>query len=154
MEQGVAKKVLYIEDEKAFFKVVASKLEETGFEVIGAGDGEKGVEVAIKEQPAVVIVDIMLPGIDGWAVVRELRRDPWGINVPIIMLTSLTAQKPVDDPITQSTIYLEKTGWNLEDVAKIVNDAYEVYSYYQTSGEDKINIVELTGKIKQRMGLQ
>ncbi|MDO5026272.1 MAG: response regulator transcription factor [Tissierellia bacterium] len=79
-------KILLVEDELAIRKFTRINLERAGFDVIEAGTGEEGVELAFKENPDIVILDIMLPGIDGYEVCKILRTQIPGIG--IIMLTA------------------------------------------------------------------
>lgn len=82
----MSQKILLVEDEVAIRKFTKINLERAGFEVIEAGTGEEGVELAFKEDPDIVILDIMLPGIDGYEVCKILRTQKPGIG--IIMLTA------------------------------------------------------------------
>ena len=79
------KKALVIEDDKNIAELLRLYLEKDGFEVIIAGDGGKGLQLATDEHPDVVLLDIMLPVMDGWQVCRELRKT---MKMPIIMLTA------------------------------------------------------------------
>ena len=79
------KKALVIEDDKNIAELLRLYLEKDGFEVIIAGDGGKGLQLATDEHPDVVLLDIMLPVMDGWQVCREIRTSS---DVPIIMLTA------------------------------------------------------------------
>ena len=79
------KKPLVIEDDKNIAELLRLYLEKDGFEVIIAGDGGKGLQLATDEHPDVVLLDIMLPVMDGWQVCREIRTSS---DVPIIMLTA------------------------------------------------------------------
>lgn len=78
-------RILIIEDEPGLRNVVRAYLERAGFEVSEASSGEEGLEMARTENPALVILDLMLPGMPGEAVCRALREDS---SVPIIMLTA------------------------------------------------------------------
>jgi len=79
--------ILMIEDDELIAEPVCQELTDAGFDVLLAGDGEKGLELALRENPDLVLLDIMLPVLDGWEVCRRLRkRSP----VPILMLTALT----------------------------------------------------------------
>ncbi|MCA9392215.1 response regulator [candidate division WWE3 bacterium] len=152
--QGEGKSVLFVEDERAYRKVVVPRLVAEGMGVIEADTGESGVKLGLAQHPEVVIIDIMLPGMDGWEVLRRIREDKeWGYNVPVILLTSLTAQKPPEDIVNQTTIYLEKTAWDLNDIVRVVKEAASVCDYYKSAGKTDWDLVEVTGKIKQRMGL-
>lgn len=77
--------VLIIEDDKKTASLVAIYLEREGFQTIVAYDGQQGLEMARRQHPILVILDLMLPGIDGWEVCRQLRRSS---DVPILMLTA------------------------------------------------------------------
>lgn len=79
------KKALVIEDDKNIAELLRLYLEKDGFEVSIAPDGGKGLQLAENEHPDVVLLDIMLPVMDGWQVCREIRRTS---QVPIIMLTA------------------------------------------------------------------
>ncbi|NLY21064.1 MAG: response regulator transcription factor [Tissierellia bacterium] len=79
-------KVLLVEDEEAIRKFVKINLEREGYDVIEAGSGEEGIEKAMSEEPDIVVLDVMLPGIDGFQVCRELRSEKESLG--IIMLTA------------------------------------------------------------------
>ena len=79
------KKALVIEDDKNIAELLRLYLEKDGFDVSIAADGGKGLQLAEDESPDVVLLDIMLPVMDGWQVCREIRRSS---QVPIIMLTA------------------------------------------------------------------
>lgn len=77
--------ILIVEDDKNTSKLVATYLEKEGFSTIAAYDGERALELARLKQPGFVILDIMLPKMDGWEICRELRKFS---DVPILMLTA------------------------------------------------------------------
>jgi two-component system phosphate regulon response regulator PhoB len=81
-------KILIVEDERDIADLIGFNLQRNGYEVLKAHDGISGTEVALRERPALIILDIMLPGRDGYAVFRELRRDSRTANTPVIMLTA------------------------------------------------------------------
>lgn len=81
-------RILIIEDERDIADLVGFNLERAGYEALKAHDGIVGTQMALKERPDLVILDLMLPGRDGFAVFRELRRDPRTAKVPVIMLTA------------------------------------------------------------------
>lgn len=80
-----ANPILIIEDDRNIASLVATYLEREGFRTVTAYDGEKALQLARRYQPIIVILDLMLPKLDGWAVCRELRRES---DVPILMLTA------------------------------------------------------------------
>ncbi|NGZ74341.1 response regulator transcription factor [Saccharibacillus alkalitolerans] len=78
--------ILIVEDEEAIARVLAAYLKKAGFEVERAADGLRAMERFEETQPALVLLDIMLPGIDGWELLAEIRRRG---SCPVIMLTAL-----------------------------------------------------------------
>jgi len=85
MGQGDEKTVLVIEDDPNTAALVALYLEREGFRPVGAADGEKGLALADEQAPDLVILDLMLPKMDGWEVCRRLRQKS---DVPVIILTA------------------------------------------------------------------
>src|SRR3712207_3008637 len=83
--QGVTRKILVVDDEPSLQKMLAHALEREGFQVQGAGDGEEALEVFRAYEPHLIILDIMLPKLDGTEVCRRIRAQS---DVPIIMLTA------------------------------------------------------------------
>ncbi len=81
-------KILVVDDEPDALEVLGFKLKESGFLPVFAPDGERAVAMARSERPALVILDLMLPKIDGLEVCRILRRDPTTSAIPILMLTA------------------------------------------------------------------
>ena len=81
-------KVLVVDDEPATRLLCRVNLEAEGMEVIEAGDGITGLEMARSEHPDVVLLDVMMPALDGWGVAEELLKDPKTAGIPIIFLTA------------------------------------------------------------------
>lgn len=81
-------KVLIVEDEENLARNLAEKLRAEGFTVFTSGDGEDGLERVRGEHPDLIILDIMLPKLDGLSLCRIVRRDPATAHIPIIMLTA------------------------------------------------------------------
>lgn len=81
----MAKKILVVDDEQKIVEICRDYLHAAGFEVIQANDGLIGLTMARREQPDLVVLDLMLPGMDGLDVCRQLRREG---SIPIIMLTA------------------------------------------------------------------
>jgi len=78
-------RILVVDDEVEIVRILRGYLERAGFQVLSAYSGSEALRVAHQEEPALVILDLMLPGMDGWDVCRALRRDS---DIPIIMLTA------------------------------------------------------------------
>ncbi|MGH2636803.1 MAG: response regulator [Actinomycetota bacterium] len=81
--------VLVVDDEEAIAEAVRARLESEGYRVLVADDGPQALETADREQPDLVVLDLMLPGMDGLEVCKALQRDRW---VPVLMLTARTEE--------------------------------------------------------------
>jgi two-component system, cell cycle response regulator DivK len=83
-------RVLLVEDNEDNFELVRFLLERAGFEVLAGHDGQEALELARKELPDLVLMDLSLPGIDGWTAARELKDDPNTSHIPLVALTAHT----------------------------------------------------------------
>ncbi len=82
------KRVLVIEDNQENLRLITYVLRRNGYEVIPCGTGEEGIDLATRENPFFIILDINLPGMDGLEVAREIRKSEVSQNIPIIAITS------------------------------------------------------------------
>jgi DNA-binding response OmpR family regulator len=83
-------RVLVIDDDPALVRMVSVALAHHGFETVEAGDGEAGLAAARARVPDVILSDVMMPRMDGWALVEKLRSEPELAAIPVIFLTALT----------------------------------------------------------------
>lgn len=81
-------RILIVDDEEDIIDVIRFNLEREGYDVISVGTGEKGLDAVERHNPDLIVLDLMLPGIDGIDVCKELKRDPVTKNIPVIMLTA------------------------------------------------------------------
>lgn len=81
----MAKKILIVEDEKDIANIIEFNLQRAGFETIETGDGNEGLRMALEQAPDLILLDVMLPGLDGFEICRRVREQS---QVPIIMLTA------------------------------------------------------------------
>ncbi len=81
-------KILYIEDNEQNYYLVQFILKSQGFEVLWAKDGKEGIEQAAETRPDIILLDIQLPVIDGYAVAKAIRKNVQLVNIPIVALTS------------------------------------------------------------------
>jgi DNA-binding response OmpR family regulator len=81
--------ILVVDDEEAIAEAVKARLDSEGFNTLTAGDGPAAIELAREHHPDLVVLDLMLPGMDGLEVCKELQRDEW---VPVLMLTAKTEE--------------------------------------------------------------
>ncbi len=81
-------KILYVEDNDDNVYMLSRRLKRKGFEVIVAGDGEQGVAMARTEAPALILMDLSLPVLDGWEATQRLKASPDTAGIPIIALSA------------------------------------------------------------------
>ena len=84
------KRILLIEDNELNRDMLSRRLQKRGYEVVMAADGETGVAMAQAEAPGLILMDVSLPGIDGWEATRRLRAAPDTRHIPIVALTAYT----------------------------------------------------------------
>jgi DNA-binding response OmpR family regulator len=85
---GTARRVLVIDDERAIRLLCRVNLAASGMEVLEAADGRAGLDLARNERPDLVLLDVMMPDVDGWTVARELAADEETREIPVVFLTA------------------------------------------------------------------
>ncbi|OGH92124.1 MAG: hypothetical protein A2534_02895 [Candidatus Magasanikbacteria bacterium RIFOXYD2_FULL_39_9] len=114
-------KVLIVEDEEALLAVLAKKFTIEKFKVFEASNGQAGLEQALRHHPDIILLDILMPVMDGMTVLKKLRQDSWGKSVPIIMLTNLSDEKKEAEAAKEGCYdYFIKADWNIDDLVKKV----------------------------------
>ncbi len=83
-----ASQILYVEDNEDNVYMLTRRLKKKGFEIAVAGDGAAGIEMAQSLRPALILMDLSLPVIDGWEATRRLKADDATRNIPVIALTA------------------------------------------------------------------
>ncbi|MBI3018914.1 MAG: response regulator [Deltaproteobacteria bacterium] len=84
----MAKKILLVDDEKDLVVTIQLLLEAKGYMVVSANDGLSGLEKAKKEKPDLILLDVMMPHLNGYQLCREIKKDPHLKNTPVVMLTA------------------------------------------------------------------
>lgn len=82
------KKILFMDDEPDQITMVSLRLAKNGYSVVSAADGEEGLKKAVEEKPDLILMDVLMPGLDGFEVCRRLRKDPRTRHIPIISTTA------------------------------------------------------------------
>ena len=115
------KKILIIEDEPDIREAMAEAVGDAGFTVLTAENGAVGYETAIAEEPDLILLDIVMPVMDGHTTLKKLREHPWGRHAKVVMLTSMDDVRNVASAHESSiTDYLIKPHSSLEEiVAKV-----------------------------------
>lgn len=120
------KKILIVEDEKMILDALKKKLESSGFEVDMAIDGEEGLRKSLEGDPDLVLLDIILPKMDGMTMLDKLRNEEKGKDIPVIILTNLDADTEFEESREKGVNdYLIKTNWTLDDVVKKIRERLE-----------------------------
>jgi len=85
---GMAKKILAVDDERAIVRLVQVNLERQGYQVVTAFDGKEALEKVESERPDLIVLDVMMPYMDGFEVLQNLKKNPNTRDIPVIMLTA------------------------------------------------------------------
>lgn len=123
--QDQKKVVLITEDEIPMLSILSDTLVANGFETLQARDGEQGLSLALQQHPDLILLDVLMPKMDGLAMIERLREDSWGKNVPVIILTNVS---PDTNAILQSIIknqpsyYFVKADMKLEHVVEKIKN--------------------------------
>lgn len=115
------KKVLMIEDERMLLDLLLDKFKDSGFAAEGAQSAEAGIKLALKNHPDLILLDIILPKMDGITMLKKLRKDKWGKGVPVIILSNLDDQRKVSEAMKIGVYdFLIKSNVKLSEVVSQV----------------------------------
>ena len=117
------KTILFIEDEPTLQKTAGQFLEGEGYDIKSALDGEIGLQLAKNEKPDLILLDLILPKLDGFEVLKELKKDEVTKNIPVIILTNLEGSADVEKALELgATTYLVKANYGLDEVVAKIKD--------------------------------
>lgn len=119
------KKILMVEDDVAMREIVIHKLMTHGFEVKEAEDGKQGIELALSEKPDLILLDLMLPEVDGFKVLEAVRAagDPKVAETPIIILSNLWSNKDIlRTKALKVQAYMVKAYFTTEEILTKINE--------------------------------
>lgn len=122
----IKKIILVVEDEEPLRMVLRDVLTVEGYGVFEAKNGIEGLEMALREHPDLILLDILMPKMDGLEMLKKLREDEWGRKAPVIVLTNLSDN---------------------EDIAKAVEE--DVFEYFVKTD---IKINEVIARIREKVG--
>lgn len=118
------KKILFIEDETALQKTFGDLLKKEGYEVFSALDGKEGLKLAKELKPDLILLDLILPKIHGFDVLKQLKENKETREVPVIILTNLEEISEINKALELgATTYLVKAQYTLEEVAEKIKNA-------------------------------
>lgn len=124
------KTILVVEDEKSLRDTIVDILRLNNFLTLEAENGKDGVELALAKHPELILLDLIMPEMDGMTAFKKIREDAWGATVPVIILTNLSATKEqlVEDMVTHKPMhYLIKSDWKIHDVVKKIEEILEIH---------------------------
>jgi len=119
----MAKKILIVEDDKFLRELIVRKLTNEGYDVVQAVDGEQGLQKTKEEKPDLVLLDLILPGIDGFEVLAQKKEDPFVASIPVIVLSNLGQKEDVDKGLSLgATDYLIKAHFTPGEIIEKVRN--------------------------------
>jgi DNA-binding response OmpR family regulator len=120
------KTILFIEDESSLQKTFSDFLRLEGYEMISALDGETGLKLAKTKNLDLILLDLVLPKVHGFEILKELKTDPKTKEIPVIVLTNLEGMGNVEKVIELgATTYLVKAQYTLEEVVEKIKNIIE-----------------------------
>lgn len=121
-----SKSVLIVDDEESLASVLSRKFTDEGITAYTANNGRVGLEMALEKHPDIILLDIMMPEMDGFDVMRHLQEDEWGKTVPIILLTNSSSIDTVAKAVSSGmSEFLVKTDMRLDDVVRKVKSRFK-----------------------------
>ncbi len=120
------KKVLVIEDDKFLRKVIKKKLSDEGYDVVEAIDGEKGVKMAKEKKPDIILLDLVLPEMTGFEVLKKLKEKEPISKIPIIILSNLSNAEEVRKGMSMGAAsYLVKSNFHPSEIIKKMEEVFK-----------------------------
>lgn len=121
------KTILVVEDEKSLRDAIVDVLRLKNFNPLEAKNGREGVDVALAKHPDMILLDLIMPEMDGMTALKKIRIDKWGAKVPVIILTNVSAtnEKLIEDMVSHKPLnYLIKSDWQIHDVVKKIESVF------------------------------
>ena len=122
----MAKKILVIEDDKFLRELISQKLLHEGYDITEATDGEKGLEAVKKEKPDLVLLDLILPGVDGFEVLAKIKEDSIMAQIPVIILSNLGQKDDIEKGLKMGAVdYLIKAHFTPAEIIEKIRVVLE-----------------------------
>lgn len=117
MTEEKTTKILVVEDEEILLTALSEELKQEGFEVVGAKDGVEGVEKSASEHPDLILLDLVMPRLDGMGALKQIKDNPQTKDIPVVILTNLSDYNKVSDALALGAMdYLVKANYRLEEL--------------------------------------
>jgi DNA-binding response OmpR family regulator len=123
---GKKTKILIVEDEEILLTALSEELKQEGFEVVGAKDGVEGVEKAVSEKPELILLDLVMPRLDGIGALKQMKEKAEIKDIPVVILTNLSDYDKVSDALSLGAMdYLVKANYRLEELVNKIKTVLE-----------------------------
>ena len=125
-----ARKILVIEDEAALLNVLSDKLKREGFIVSQAKDGVEGLKIVSKVNPDLILLDIVMPAMDGVTMLKKLRENSKTENIPVIIISNLSEIERITDALQAKKGVIEhliKSHWSMDGLVTKVKETLKIY---------------------------
>jgi len=117
------KKILVVDDSENLRLVLTDKLTGLGYEVVAVKNGKEGLAKALEVHPDIILLDVMMPEMNGWEMLEELRKDSWGKKAEVIMLTVLEDMESIAKALQEGSFtYLIKTGNTMDEIVQKIEE--------------------------------
>lgn len=119
-------KILIVEDEEILLTALSEELKQEGFQVVGAKDGIEGVEKAQSDKPDLILLDLVMPRLDGIGALKQMKGNPEIKDIPVVILTNLSDYDKISDALSLGAMdYLVKANYRLEELVNKIKTVLE-----------------------------
>jgi DNA-binding response OmpR family regulator len=119
-------KILIVEDEEILLTALSEELKQEGFDAVGAKDGQEGVEKAQSEKPDLILLDLVMPRLDGIGALKQMKENEQTKDIPVVILTNLSDYDKVSDALSLGAMdYLVKANYRLEELVNKIKTVLE-----------------------------
>lgn len=120
----MSKTILFIEDEEALQKSISTVLQKDGYKVLSAMNGETAVKYAREEKYDLVLLDLILPKLNGFEILKELKENEEKKSIPVLIVTNLETSADIQKALDLgATNYLVKSNYDLDEIVKKIKTA-------------------------------
>jgi OmpR family response regulator RpaB len=131
----MATKVLIIEDDQLIQRMYGKIFTFEGYEVITASDGEEGLEKARTTSPTIILLDVMMPKLNGMQVLEKLKMDPATKTIPVVMLSNLAGDNDIETALAKGAVkYIIKSEHDPKEIADMIEQIVAGYTRNDVPG--------------------
>lgn len=117
------KTILLVEDDQVFLEILRDELSKAGFRIVTAHNGEEGLKAAMSQLPHLIVIDILMPKMDGITMLKKIRESEQGKKIPLLILTNLSDNETIDKALESGAYdFLVKSDWEPKDLVKRIKE--------------------------------